>query len=60
MCDENENLKAELKKCGSGSGGGVAGGGVGAEELTHLKAQNTALQKSLQGKCVCVCVWNTL
>ena len=36
---------------------GVSGGGVSmtdgppSEELTHLQAQNAALQKSLQGTC---------
>lgn len=40
MCEENEGLKAQLKKAGGGEG----------EGLTRLKAENTALQKSLQSE----------
>ena len=50
MCDENESLQSQLRSSG---GGGAGGGGAGGEELTHLRAQNTALQKSLQGIHVC-------
>ena len=52
VCDEKEQLTSELDKLkrrvasGSSEGGAASAGG---EELTHLKAQNAALQKSLQG-----------
>ena len=52
ICDEKEQLTSELDKLkrrvasGSSEGGAASAGG---EELTHLKAQNAALQKSLQG-----------
>jgi chromosome segregation ATPase len=38
VCEENEGLKTRLKKTGGGEG----------EGLTRLRAENTALQKSLQ------------
>ena len=49
VCDENEALKSQLR---SGSSAGGEGGGGGSEELTHLRAENVALQKSLQGMMV--------
>ena len=47
MYEENEGLKTLLKRTGEGEGD---------EGLTRLKAENAALQKSLQSVCVCVCV----
>lgn len=52
MCEENETLKAQVKSGGGGGGerGGEGGGrGEESEGYTRLKAENTALQKSLQG-----------
>ena len=48
MCDEKDGLTSEVEQLRAGS----QGGGAGVEqagELTHLQAENTALQKSLQG-----------
>ena len=53
VCDEKEQLTSELDKLKRRVASGSSSGGVssaGGEELTHLKAQNAALQKSLQGK----------
>ena len=48
MCDENDRLTSEVERLRAGS----QAGGAGMEqvgELTHLQAENIALQKSLQG-----------
>ena len=48
MCDENDRLTSEVEQLRAGS----QAGGAGVEqagELTHLQAENVALQKSLQG-----------
>ena len=53
VCDEKEQLTSEFDKLKKRVASGSSSGGVasaGGEELTHLKAQNAALQKSLQGK----------
>ena len=47
VCEENDRLKAQAKRGGEGEGGGGGGGGGGeGDEMTRLKAENTALQKS--------------
>ena len=48
VCEENGGLKKKLKNFESGGGTeGVVGGNT--PELLRLKAENAALQKSLQG-----------
>ena len=49
MCEENETLKAQMKNGGGGCGEGGGEGEGSSEGDTRLKAENTALQKSLQG-----------
>ena len=59
MCEENESLKTQIKSAGGGNGrgggegggggGGRGGGGIENEKVLHLKAENIALHKSLQG-----------
>ena len=48
MCEENETLKTQAKRGGGGGEGGGGGGGE-REGFMRLKAENAALQKSLQG-----------
>lgn len=55
VCDEKEQLTSDLDSMKRRLANGTLEGGVSStnggnsEELTHLKAQNAALQKSLQG-----------
>jgi len=48
VCDEKEHLMSEVERLRTGS---LAGGATEEQggELTHLQAENIALQKSLQG-----------
>ena len=53
VCEENESLKSQMK---SAAGAGVEGEGGGeSDQVTRLRAENTALQKSLQGAHTLIC-----
>lgn len=56
VCDGKDNLRMEVDRLrvevGESSVGGGGGGGDGvllADQMTHLRAENTALAKSMQG-----------